>query len=190
MMIIGIDIDNVLNNLCEAVLSVYNEDSGDNLEIKDITEYYIENFVKEPFKENFYRYFVDKRVWNRIKSMKDCRKYISKLHSEGHVILFVTKTEPYNFYKKEKWLQNLFPFLNVKKRFYCCPNKKLLKLDVLIDDYPSNFCDDRNNICFAYPWNASYNGIRCKNWEEIYNTIGEVHNVCNQENRKETIREE
>ena len=28
---IGVDIDGVLNNLTEAVLEVYNEDSGDNL---------------------------------------------------------------------------------------------------------------------------------------------------------------
>ena len=36
-MIVGIDIDNCLNNLCEAVLSVYNEDSGDSLKQSDIT---------------------------------------------------------------------------------------------------------------------------------------------------------
>ena len=65
-MIVGIDIDNCLNNLCEAVLSVYNEDSGDSLKQSDITDYYIEKFVKEPFKDNFYRYFTDKRTWKRI----------------------------------------------------------------------------------------------------------------------------
>ena len=36
-MTIGIDIDNVLNNLCEAVLSVYNEEADDNLKVSDIT---------------------------------------------------------------------------------------------------------------------------------------------------------
>ena len=35
-MIIGIDIDNTLNTLCKAVLSVYNEDSRDNLKPEDI----------------------------------------------------------------------------------------------------------------------------------------------------------
>lgn len=48
-MIIGIDVDNVANNLCEAVLSVYNEDSGDNLQLKDITSYYIKSFVQQRF---------------------------------------------------------------------------------------------------------------------------------------------
>ena len=59
-MIIGIDIDNVLNNLCEAVLSVYNDDSGDDLRQENIHSYYIENFVKSEFKENFYSYFLNK----------------------------------------------------------------------------------------------------------------------------------
>lgn len=178
-MIIGIDIDNCLNNLCEAVLSVYNEDSGDSLKQSDITDYYIEKFVKEPFKDNFYRYFTDKRIWQRIKPIEDCRKYISKLHSEGKEIIFVTKTEPYNFYKKEKWLQNLFPFLDIRKCLYCCPNKKLIQVDVLIDDCPKNFADGRINICFAYPWNEDYKGIRCKNWKEIYNILSGDMNVCN-----------
>ena len=30
---------------------------------------------------------------------------------------------------------------------------------------------DRTNICFAYPWNEDYKGIRCKNWKEIYDVL-------------------
>lgn len=61
-MIIGIDLDNVLNNLCEAVLSVYNEDSGDDLCPENIHSYYIDNYVKPSYKNTFKNYFVDKRV--------------------------------------------------------------------------------------------------------------------------------
>ena len=35
-MIIGIDIDGTINNLGETVLKIYNRDSGDNLQMKDI----------------------------------------------------------------------------------------------------------------------------------------------------------
>ena len=52
-MIIAIDIDNTLNNLCEAVLSVYNEDSGDNLRPYDIHTYYIDDYVKPEYKNTF-----------------------------------------------------------------------------------------------------------------------------------------
>ena len=57
LMTIGIDIDNVLNNLCEAVLSVYNEEADDNLKVSDITKYNIENFVKPQYKDGFYKIF-------------------------------------------------------------------------------------------------------------------------------------
>ena len=70
-MIIGIDIDNTLNTLCKAVLSVYNEDAADNLKIEDIKSYYIDSFVKPEFKDNFKNYFIDRRVWKRIKLIKD-----------------------------------------------------------------------------------------------------------------------
>ena len=47
-----VDVDNVLNNLAESVINVYNEDSGDNLKIEDIHNYYIENYVKESYNKD------------------------------------------------------------------------------------------------------------------------------------------
>lgn len=175
LMTIGIDIDNVLNNLCEAVLSVYNEEADDNLKVSDITKYNIENFVKPQYKEGFYKIFLNKEVWRRIKVMPDCQKYILKLFNDGHRILFITKTEPYNFYKKTKWLEKLFPYLEIRKCFFCCPDKTLMKVDVLIDDCVKNFGGAKHSICFAYPWNAEFRGIRCKDWREIYTEINRIN---------------
>lgn len=110
-MIISVDIDNVLNNLTEAILSVYNADSGDDLSLSDITAYHIENFVKPSYRENFWHYFLDKRVWKRISIVDGCREVIAKLYNEGHTILFITKTEAENLPKKKNWLQRNFPFL-------------------------------------------------------------------------------
>ena len=77
-MVILIDVDNIIGNLCDAVLSVYNEDSGDNLCSENITSYYIENFVKPQYKDNFKHYFLDKRVSKRMKYVEGCREYIAK----------------------------------------------------------------------------------------------------------------
>ena len=41
-----IDCDNILNNLTEVVLKIYNEDWNDNLKMDDIVKYQIENFIK------------------------------------------------------------------------------------------------------------------------------------------------
>ena len=52
-MIIACDVDNVLNNLTESVLKVYNSDYNDNLKIEDIKSYGIEDYVKPEFKKDF-----------------------------------------------------------------------------------------------------------------------------------------
>lgn len=101
---IMIDIDGVLNTLNTTVIDVYNEDSGDNLSPQDITEYHIEKFVKPEYAENFYKYFLDKRVWQRIKIVDECQEVIEKLWNEEYEIIFVTKTECENLVKKRNWL--------------------------------------------------------------------------------------
>ena len=66
------DVDNIINNLAETVLKIYNEESGDNLTKNDITSYYIENFVKAEYKENFHKYFLCKDVWKKCELIPDC----------------------------------------------------------------------------------------------------------------------
>ena len=177
-MIIAIDIDNVLNNLCEAVLSVYNEDADDNLKSSDIRTYYIDNFVKPQYKDTFKHYFLDKRVWERIKLIKDCQKYIAKLFNKGHTIIFLTSTEPENLKKKANWLQRNFPYINIRKSLFCCPKKQYMSgIDLLIDDCGSNLIDAKyNGIILDYPWNQDFvtddkQFFRANNWKEIYEIV-------------------
>lgn len=176
IMIIGIDIDNVINNLASAVIKVYNEDSGDNLTLEDITDYYIEKFVKDNFKKDFLTYFIDKRVWKNISLIPDAVETVTKLHNEGHEIYFVTSTEPQNVIKKSGWLEKIFPMIDIRKRLIVCHRKTLLSgLDIMIDDYPKNLIGgDFKGILLDYPWNKNcYDStiVRCKNWPEIYDAI-------------------
>ena len=77
-MIIACDVDNVLNNLTESILKVYNSDHNDNLKVEDITSYGIENFVKPEFKADFPRLFLDKRVWKGISVVPNCIEVLKK----------------------------------------------------------------------------------------------------------------
>lgn len=177
-MIIGIDIDGTINNLCEAVLNIYNQDSGDTLDVSQITEYYVENFVKESYKNDFYKYYVDKRVWKLVKIDETSKEIIEKLHKDGHEIYFVTSTEPENIYKKSEWLKRNFPQIDIRKRLIRCYKKQLLSgLDILIDDYEKNLIYGRyKKILIDKPWNQHifdehYNIFRVKNWKEVYSQI-------------------
>lgn len=175
-MTVIIDVDNIIGNLCEAVLSVYNEDSGDRLKIEDIKTYYIENYVLPPYKETFYNYFKNKRVWKRMKYVDGCQEYIAKLFADGHDIYFCSKTEMINAPKKESYLQRTFPYINIRKKLIICPDKTMVRGDILIDDCSANFGGQTYSIVLHYPWNTDFkeNNIdkfRAFNWEEIYKII-------------------
>ena len=182
-MIIGIDIDNVLCTTTKAVLSVYNEDAEDNLKVENIKSYYIENFVKSEFKENFYSYFLNKRVWKRIKLINQCQEYVACLYRDGHTIIFVTSTEPENLKKKANWLKRNFPYINIRKALFSCPKKQYMSgIDILIDDAAHNLEGAKyKGIILDYPWNQDFvtdnnQFFRARNWEEIYNTIKFIDN--------------
>ena len=184
-LLIAVDIDNCLNNLTEAVLEVYNADSGDNLSLSDITRYNIENFVKPEYKRCFHQYFLDKNVWKKVKVQPYCREIIAKLHSEGHHIIFVTTTEPENLPKKKNWLMRNFPFLDVRTSLFLCPIKQLVKCDILIDDCIANVTGERDyySILLTYPWNSN-KGLdgapmltEAKDWNEIYTKIKAIESL-------------
>ena len=181
-MIIGVDCDSVLNNLTERVLEVYNADNDDNLTIEDITDYYMENFVKPECRKDFYKIFSDKRVWKGIKVIDNCVEVLKKYHELGHTIYIVTATEPSNMTKKGSWLSRVFPFLNIRKSLICIHKKQLLSgnIDVLIDDSLKNLIGgDYKKIVLDYAWNRNiddkeHNLIRCKDWLEIDKALEEL----------------
>lgn len=109
-MIIGVDVDNVVNNLTERVLQVYNSDNNDTLTINDITEYHMQDFVKPECRDNFHKYFVDERVWKNVSAINNCVEVVKKYHDLGHTIYFVTSTEPTNVSTKANWLQKTSHF--------------------------------------------------------------------------------
>jgi len=168
-----IDCDNILNNLTEVVLKIYNEDWNDNLKMDDIVKYQIENFIKQPAKEKFYKYFTQKRVWKQISPIADSIKYINKLREDGHDLYLCTKTEPYNAYKKSEWCFRNYGF-KPRKNFLCVPDKTMIRADILIDDCLDNFGGQDYSIVLDYPWNRNTddeNIIRASSWKEIYNII-------------------
>lgn len=164
-----IDIDNVCNDLCNAVLSVYNEDYNDNLTVNDVTNYYIENFVKPEAKENFHNYFIDKRTWKRIKGINiEAVQWLI----DNHNVYFVTATEPANLPKKQNWLSRQFKNIDLRKRLVRCYDKGMMLGDVMIDDCTDNLW--RFNgvaVCIDYPWNQSWDGIRVKDVNEFIEKI-------------------
>lgn len=159
-----IDVDNTVNDLCSAVLSVYNERYNDNLKPEDITDYYIENFVKDEAKEDFWKLFTEKETWKRINPINvEAVRWLL----ENHNTYFCTACMPENLYKKSRWLSRIFPGINIEDRLILCHNKQMISCEYMIDDCLDNFIGGSYEpVCLKYPWNSKYKGKR-------WNTVAE-----------------
>ena len=191
--IIGIDIDNVTCNTSSAIIDYYNKLSGDNLKLSDINEYYIENFVLPEWKDKFHKLFMDKKFWKTVNIIEDCQYYINKLIENGYRIVFITSTEPYNYYKKSKWLSRMFPNIDLRDSLISIKDKQLMStyIDYLVDDYNKNLEDKFDNygnfleakyrkIIFncndTYNWTKNFvcdgvNSFMALNWKQVYEII-------------------
>ena len=181
-MTIAIDIDNVIQGTTKAVLEYINERLPDvNLEIKDINEYWIENFLPDEYKWIAAASFNDSAMWKKVELIDGAAQYIEKLYNDGFEIYFATATTPVNLKKKIKFLKrNLdIPDKYINDHVISIKNKQLLRVDIMVDDFLGNLTGDRTylSICYDYPWNRTNDKeldseiVRCEDWVDIYDTI-------------------
>ena len=156
-MVIGIDVDGVVCNTCQAVLDQHYADTGEKLTLDDIKGYYIENYVGDDYKYDFHLIFFKKEMWKRVKVIPHCVEVIKRLHDRGEEIYFVTSTEPQNVTKKARFLQRTFPFLDIRKCLITTHCKQMIGVDILIDDYEMNLINGSYfGILMDYPWNRNF----------------------------------
>ena len=104
---IGIDIDNTICNSSHCVLNYVNERIGTKLQIRDITEYCMENFLPDEHKHLVSEAFHDKEMWKKVELFPTAKYYINRLINEGYDIYFVTATTFANVNKKSSFLKAL-----------------------------------------------------------------------------------
>ena len=179
-MVIAIDIDNVIVNTTQCVLNYINERIPNlNLQIKDITSYWIEDALPPEYKWIVPMAFEDKNMWKQIQLIDGAVENIEKLYMDGHEIYFATATTAENFRKKVKYLTRVMPFFPegyVHQHAISIKKKQLLWVDVLIDDYTKNLIGIKRyvSICLDYPWNQDFYGksniadFVAYNWDEVY----------------------
>lgn len=178
---IGVDIDSTLVTTTEAVLEQHYADTGEKINIKDIKSYHIEDYVSEEYRKDFYKIFLNKEMWKRIKLIPHCVDVIKKLHDKNMEIWFCTSCEPQNVAKKYNFLCRTFPFINIRKRLITTPYKQLVNFDVLIDDAVHNVVNaPYQSILLSQPWNESFdissneNIYRANDWLEVEDIINKI----------------
>lgn len=186
---IGIDIDNVISNFNDTLLTEYllHDKELRNSGIINKKADYIRNGMfdwNEDEETNFYKNNIE-RIAKKLGVIEGAKEYIDKLHDDGHIICIITGrdngeyTEPYNMTKK--WLEdnsiyydNLILTDAYDKR---AKTKQCLEhnIDIMIDDSASICSDCIENgittILMDTPYNKYSNIQRVKSWEEFYRYV-------------------
>lgn len=185
---IGVDIDNVLSNFDDVLLSEYikhdKKINGQGIINKNVDFRDMFNWDKE-YEENFYKTNIEYFA-SLFEPIKDVSKYIKKLINDGNEIYIITGrdngeySDPYNM--TVNWLKKydipydklfLVDSYNSHSKTEICLKHKI---DIMIDD-SKRMCNDINKhgikaLLMDTPYNRDNKDIeRVCSWKEIYNYI-------------------
>ena len=182
-MIICVDCDNILNNLTEAVLALYNSNTGKHIKMSDITSYNFEECLSKEDTDEIIKLFKSKELWDSLTPISGSQKHLKTLANRGHRIIIATATDPVNFEWKCDWIKKYFDFIPADNIIRII-DKGLLKCDVMIDDHIDNLTSSIcERICLDYPYNRDeskdyvYDIFRANNWGEITNIINNIERM-------------
>ena len=184
--IIAIDVDNVLNNLMEKSIEMYNITYNTFLTIDDFIKYDIFQVLDFKEAENFIELFLKQELWDSLTPLKNSQWGVKKLIENGYEVYFATSTHYSNFSWKVEWLKKYFPMIP-EKNIICIHNKGLLKCDVMIEDCVDNLLSNTScyRVLLDYSWNREVHDdarliYRVHNWEEIIQTIDKLYEFDNE----------
>lgn len=168
---IGIDVDDVLNNLVDKWVEKYNLLYRGNLQVEDITSWDICQFSS--IGADFYR-LLDAELWSSLRPLEGSVEITKKLQDAGHELILVTATHKKDVECKVNWLEEHFPHLDLNN-LIITRRKDLVDVDVLVDDGGHNIeAFPGDVLVMDRPWNR-YLGeeyARVYSWEEIGKRFG------------------
>ena len=182
----GIDCDEVLRSLLDGMVSLYNENFGENMtrdEVKDfdvdvsfpkVMEFTGETASKWFFQEHSHELFL------KSPALPGMKRAIETLQKYGQVIIVTYQKSFQNKLDTLNWLNDN----GIHPDGLCfLKNKTLLHLDWLIDDNPWNFigCNAKNGALITAPYNEDENLMelhRKTNCESLhrFHSLGEFAN--------------
>jgi 5'(3')-deoxyribonucleotidase len=167
---IGIDLDDVLNDLLTEWLRLYNIQYNDTLLYNDFCkEWNLINNIKPECGDKIYEILSIKGLFYNL-NVKDINSIeIIKELSKYHDIFIITAYTSEHCIDKTRFIQKYYPFINLNNIIFC-NYKYLINVDYLIDDYYANFDNFKGKkILYNAPYNQHYKNIdiRVNDWNDI-----------------------
>lgn len=185
--IVGVDIDETINDLTSVFLQVYHELTGHKIYYECLREYNLKHVIPEENHHLIEQIFGDETTWKRVSPVADAQHYLPLIHDMDNTdVYYVTCARCHNFAYKMEFLQQYYPFITYDKVIVCHTKQLLGRMDVLIDDCLYNFTNASYlGLVPKRPWNKEYSSMSWQHvtsWDEIYRLVDIM--------RKETISKE
>ncbi|MBQ6372351.1 MAG: hypothetical protein IJJ22_04445 [Oscillospiraceae bacterium] len=176
-MVILVDMDDVLEQLVEAIVEYNNSHYGTNVRPGDVVEWNLAKAFPTLTREMVYSPEYDENFWAAVEPMPGADRVLRRLMDEGHEIYVVTASTYETLKQKmDDLLFRYFPFLDWK-HVIITSNKHMISGDVLIDDGPHNLTGGSfRKILFDRPHNRSFDeksigAVRVYDWDDVYEQI-------------------
>ena len=182
-MIIACDIDNVICNLQEVVVDLFNERHSTHYTLNDFTDYDVMNTLPTEEAIAMRELYGESGLYNYVKPLCGAQDSLQKLINDGHQVYLLTDAIPKTYGEKVEFVHRYFPFID-DAHIVAIKHKWMFRCDIMIEDNLANLIAKPYyyRICFNYPWNKTtdmkdwtYNLYRCYNWEDIVNVVNEIN---------------
>lgn len=181
-MIIACDIDNVICNLQEVVIELFNQRYGSHYTMKDFTEYDVMNVLPTQDGIVMRDMYGETGLYNKIKPLPGAQDGLQKLINAGHQVYLVTDAIPETYGEKVEFVHRYFPFID-DNHIVCMKHKWMFQADIMIEDNLANLLVKPyyHRICLNYPWNEArkdwdwvHEIHRCYNWNDIMVAVNKI----------------
>lgn len=182
-MVICVDVDDVLCNLQETVIEIFNNKFGSNYTLEDFTEFDIMNILPTQDAMVIKELYGMSGLYDKVKPMPGAKEALEKLINLGHQVYLVTAAIPKTYGEKVAFINRFFPYID-ENHIVCMRHKWMFKADVMIEDNMQTLLAKPyyHRICFDRPWNRAisdwtYDIHRCNNWNEIVEVVNKINEL-------------
>ena len=180
-MILAIDVDNVICNLQEVVLNLFNQRHGTHYTLNDFTEYDVMNVLPTAEAVKMKGIYSESGLYNLVKPLPGAQDALEKLINAGHQVYLVTDAVPETYSEKIAFIHRFFPFID-DAHIVSMKHKWMFKCDIMIEDNLANLLAKPYyyRILMNWPWNQSkkdyiYGIERCYGWDDILVAINKIN---------------
>jgi 5'-nucleotidase len=166
---IAIDMDEVMADSLSRHLQLYNDEFGTALCKQDLHGRPLHLAVPDAHRKRIDEIALSDGFFWDLDVMPGCQEVVRKLTKRYDVFIVTAAMEfPNSFLPKHAWLQEHFPFLDIRNVVYC-GDKSIVDADIMIDDRIRNLEQfEGMKILFSAPHNLNEKRfLRVNSWAEV-----------------------